>query len=186
MTRMCRARKRRRPKKQAMPSNAKYLTGIYPGTFDPVTKGHLHLIRRASRLVDHLIVGVADNKRKGTLFGHKERVEMVRADIQTMPDKGCEIEVKGFDNLLVHFAQEEKASCIFRGLRAVSDFEYEFQLTGMNTKLDPTIETVFLMASEQWQFVSASFVKEIGAMGGDIGEFVTPQVAERLKKKFKR
>ena len=159
-------------------------TGIYPGTFDPVTKGHLHLIRRASRLVDYLIVAVADNSRKGPLFSHAERVEMLTADISTMKEKGCEIEVRSFDNLLVHFAREVGASCIFRGLRAVSDFEYEFQLTGMNAKLDPEIETVFLMAADKWQFVSASFVKEICSMGGDIEEFVTPQVAKKLKAKF--
>lgn len=165
---------------------AKYLVGIYPGTFDPVTKGHLHLIRRASRLVDKLIIGVADNERKGPLFTHEERVQLVQADIASMPEKGCEIEVMPFNNLLVHFAREQKATCIFRGLRAVSDFEYEFQLTGMNSKLDPALETVFLMASDKWQFVSASFVKEICSMGGDIAEFVTPHVADKLKAKYQR
>ena len=166
--------------------NAKLSTriGIYPGTFDPVTKGHLHLIRRASRLVDHLIVGVADNARKGPFFTHEERVEMLKSDIENMKEKGCEIEVRSFDNLLVHFARDVGANCIFRGLRAVSDFEYEFQLTGMNAKLDPDIETVFLMAADKWQFVSASFVKEICSLGGDVEEFVTPQVAEKLKAKF--
>ena len=168
------------------PSSPKYLTGVYPGTFDPVTKGHLHLIRRASHLVDHLVVGIADNARKGPLFTIEERLEMVRADIANMHDKGCEIEVQPFGDLLVHFARRMKASCIFRGLRAVSDFEYEFQLTGMNAKLDPEIETVFLMASDKWQFVSASFVKEICSLGGDVEEFVTPQVAEKLTRKFKK
>ncbi|MEZ5918521.1 MAG: pantetheine-phosphate adenylyltransferase [Alphaproteobacteria bacterium] len=165
-------------------AQAKYITGIYPGTFDPVTKGHLHLIRRASSLVDRLIVAVADSPRKGPLFAHEERVEMVRSDIENMHEKGCEIEVRSFDTLLVNFAKEMEASCIFRGLRAVSDFEYEFQMTGMNAKLDPDIETVFLMAADKWQFVSASFVKEICSMGGDIREFVTPQVAQRLYAKF--
>lgn len=160
--------------------------GIYPGTFDPVTKGHLHLIQRASRLVDHLIIAVANNDRKAPLFTHEERLEMVKADIANMNDKGCGIEVKAFDNLLVHFARDMKASCIFRGLRAVSDFEYEFQLAGMNAKLDPAIETVFLMASDKWQFVSASFVKEIGSMGGNIDDFVTPQVAAKLKARYKK
>ena len=169
-----------------MPNKAKVLTGIYPGTFDPVTKGHLQLIRRASRIVDRLIIGVADNQRKGPLFSLKDRVDMVKKDIANLPEKGCVIEVKPLNGLLVKFAREQKATCIFRGLRAVSDFEYEFQMTGMNAKLDPGIETVFLMASDKWQFVSASFVKEIGAMGGDISEFVTPQVAERLRKKFKK
>ncbi|MCB1531560.1 MAG: pantetheine-phosphate adenylyltransferase [Alphaproteobacteria bacterium] len=167
-------------------NKGKYLIGVYPGTFDPVTKGHLHLIRRASRFVDHLIVGVADNKRKGPLFSLKEREQLLRTDIENMQDKGCEIEVQVFDKLLIHFAKDVNASCIFRGLRAVSDFEYEFQMTGMNAKLDPDIETVFLMASDKWQFVSASFVKEICSMGGDISEFVTPQVAEKLKAKFSK
>jgi len=167
-----------------MTQNGKYLTGVYPGTFDPITKGHLHLIRRASKMVDKLIIGVADNKRKGPLFDYDERFSMISEDIANMSEKGCEIEVKSFDNLLVHFARDVNASCIFRGLRAVSDFEYEFQLTGMNAKLDPEIETVFLMASEKWQFVSASFVKEICSLGGDIDEFVTPQVAAKLKEKF--
>ena len=164
--------------------NGKYLIGVYPGTFDPVTKGHLHLIQRASTLVDRLIIGVADNERKGPLFDHDERMAMLREDISNLPDKGCEIEVKAFDNLLIHFARQEEASCIFRGLRAVSDFEYEFQMTGMNAKLDPGIETVFLMASDKWQFVSASFVKEVCSMGGDIAQFVTPAVAEKLRGKF--
>lgn len=165
--------------------SGKYLIGVYPGTFDPVTRGHLHLIRRASKMVDKLIVAVADNPRKHPLFSHEERVQMIEADLQTMQGKGCEIEVKPFDNLLVQFARDVNASCIFRGLRAVSDFEYEFQLTGMNAKLDPDIETVFLMAADKWQFVSASFVKEISSMGGDIQDFVTPNVSERLKEKFK-
>lgn len=165
-------------------NSGKYIIGIYPGTFDPVTKGHLHLIRRASKMVDKLIIGVADSQRKGPLFGLDDRVGMLREDIKNLNDKGCEIEVQSFNNLLVHFARDVNASCIFRGLRAVSDFEYEFQLTGMNAKLDPEIETVFLMAADKWQFVSASFVKEICSLNGDISEFVTPQVAERLKAKF--
>ncbi|MGH1399087.1 MAG: pantetheine-phosphate adenylyltransferase [Alphaproteobacteria bacterium] len=165
-------------------SNPNPRIGIYPGTFDPVTKGHLHLIRRASRMVDKLVVGVADNARKGPLFSIEERVEMLRADIENMNEKGCEIEVRSFSNLLVHFARDVEAAIIFRGLRAVSDFEYEFQLTGMNAKLDPEIETVFLMASDRWQFVSATFVKEICSLGGDVDEFVTPQVGAALKRKY--
>ena len=160
--------------------------GIYPGTFDPITKGHLHLIKRASRQVDHLIVGVADNKRKGPLFPLKERLEMVKTDCDNLPEKFCEIEVVAFDNLLVHFAQERKANCIFRGLRAISDFEYEFQMTGMNARLAPEIDTVFLMAADKWQFVSASFVKEIHAMGGDVSEFLTPATLMRLEGVKKR
>lgn len=165
-------------------NNGKYVIGVYPGTFDPVTKGHLHLIRRASRMVDKLIVGVAANTRKGPLFTQDERVEMVQADLENMHDKGCVIEVKSFDKLLVEFAADEGAVCVFRGLRAVSDFEYEFQMTGMNAKLNPEIETVFLMAADKWQFISSSFVKEICSMGGDTEEFVTPQVLDKLKEKF--
>jgi pantetheine-phosphate adenylyltransferase len=166
--------------------HGKYRIGVYPGTFDPVTKGHLHLIKRASTLVDRLIVGVADNPRKNPLFTHGERVELIKADLANMHEKGCEIVVQPFSKLLVEFAADMNAACIFRGLRAVSDFEYEFQMTGMNSKLNPDIETVFLMAADKWQFVSASFVKEIGSMGGDITEFVTPLVAEKLQEKFKK
>ncbi len=167
-----------------MTNNSKNRIGIYPGTFDPVTKGHLHLIRRASRLVDHLIVAVADSPGKNPMFSLEERREMVAADIETMTEKGCEIEVRSFNNLLVSFAKETDAACIFRGLRAVSDFEYEFQLSGMNAKLDPSIEMVYLMASDEWQFVSASMVKEVASLGGEVAEFVTPQVAKKLKSQF--
>ncbi len=165
-------------------NSLKQRIGVYPGTFDPVTKGHLHLIRRASRLVDHLIVGVADNTRKGPLFTIDERLAMLRTDIENMREKHCPITVQSFDNLLIHFARDVGASCVFRGLRAVSDFDYEFQMTGMNAKLDPAIETVFLMAADKWQFVSSSFVKEIYSLGGDVSEVVTPMVEELLKDKF--
>jgi pantetheine-phosphate adenylyltransferase len=155
--------------------------GIYPGTFDPITRGHLHLIKRASRQVDKLIIGVADNPKKGPRFSLEERVEMVRQDCENMPEKYCDIEVKPFNNLLIHFAQAENATCLIRGLRAVSDFEYEFQMTGMNARLAPEIDTIFLMAADKWQFVSASFVKEIHSLGGDISEFVTPTTLKRLQ-----
>jgi len=154
--------------------------GIYPGTFDPITKGHLHIIKRASRQVDKLIVGVAGNARKNPRFSIEERIEMVKTDCANLPEKYCDIEVKVFDNLLVHFARDMEANCIFRGLRAISDFDYEFQMTGMNARLAPDIETVFLMAADKWQFVSASFVKEIHALGGDVSEFVTPATLDRL------
>ncbi len=154
--------------------------GVYPGTFDPITKGHLHIIKRASRQVDRLIIGVAGNARKNPRFTLEERMEMVRTDCANMPEKYCDIEVQPFDNLLVHFARDVKAACIFRGLRAISDFDYEFQMTGMNARLAPDIETVFLMAADKWQFVSASFVKEIHVMGGDVSEFVTPATLGRL------
>jgi len=160
--------------------------GIYPGTFDPVTKGHLHIIERASKLVDHLIVSVAPNARKAPMFSQEERLEMVKRDINNMPDKHCEISVEGFDELLIHYARKKKATCIIRGLRAVSDFEYEFQMTGMNAKLDDNIETVFLMASDKWQFVSSSFIKEISALGGDMSDFITPNVKSRLEEKIKQ
>jgi pantetheine-phosphate adenylyltransferase len=158
--------------------------GIYPGTFDPVTKGHLHIINRASKLVDRLIVGVAMGTRKGSMFTPPERLAMVQTDIANMPHKQCPIDVVGFDNLLIHFARDQGAACIFRGLRAVSDFDYEFQMTGMNAKLDPNIETVFLMAADKWQFVSSSFVREIFALGGDLSEVITPAVADAMRKKL--
>lgn len=164
-------------------------TGIYPGTFDPVTRGHLHLIKRASRLVDHLIVGVAKNERKKPLFSYNDRLEMLETALVDMREMGaidsrCTVEVRSFDNLLVHFARDMDASVIFRGLRAVSDFEFEFQMTGMNARLAPEIETVFLMAADKYQFVSSAFVKEIYSLGGDISEVVTPDVEARLKAVF--
>jgi len=167
-----------------MTKTGKFTIGVYPGTFDPMTKGHLHIIKRASKLVDHLIVAVADNSRKKPLFTQKERVEIVRTDIGNMYEKYCEVEVRPFDKLLIHFAKDVKASCIFRGLRAVSDFDFEFQMTGMNAKLDPDIETVFLMAADKWQFVSSNFVKEIISMGGDVSEVVTPHTLQALKAKY--
>jgi len=157
--------------------------GIYPGTYDPITKGHLHIIERASKLVDKLIVGVANNPGKQPLFDLDERMDMVKTDIGTMRDKFCPIEVVPFDNLLVHFAREQGATCVFRGLRASSDFEFEFQMTGMNFRLAPDIETVFLMSSDKWQFVSSSFIKEISKLDGDISDFVTPNVLSLLKAK---
>ena len=167
-----------------MSKQGQYITGVYPGTFDPPTKGHLHLIKRAAKIVDRLVVGVAHNERKGPLFTVDERAEMVQTDVNNMGISECEIVVQPFDQLLVDFANSQNATCIFRGLRAVSDFEYEFQMTGMNAKLSPDIETVFLMAADKWQFVSSNFVKEICSMGGDIADFVTPEVLERLKQKF--
>ena len=157
--------------------------GIYPGTFDPITKGHLHIIQRASKLVDKLVIGIAPNTRKSPLFTPEERIEMVQEDIKNMRVKHCEIEVEAFDQLLIHYTKAKQAQFIFRGLRATSDFEYEFQMTGMNAQMEPDIETIFLMASDKWQFVSSSFIKEIYALGGDVSKFVTPNVLQALKKK---
>ena len=159
--------------------------GIYAGTFDPVTKGHLDLIKRASFLVDTLIIGVAPSRHKAPLFTQDERATILSTDIENLHGKGCTIHVRPFEGLLVDFARKSEATCIIRGLRAVSDFEYEFQMTGMNAKLDPSIETIFLMAGDKWQFVSSSFIKEIASLGGDITQFVTPNVKAELQKKFK-
>ena len=155
---------------------------IYPGTFDPITNGHLDIIRRAVRLVDRLIVGVAHNAGKGPLFGIDERLSMLREETEAMvqADGVAAIEVRAFDNLLVHFAVSMGAGIVIRGLRAVSDFEYEFQMAGMNARLDPNIETVFLMASDRHHFISSRFVKEIGRLGGDVASFVTPRVAAHI------
>jgi pantetheine-phosphate adenylyltransferase len=159
---------------------------IYPGTFDPITNGHMDMIRRATRVADHLIVAVARNAGKNPLLGVDERVELVRAEVADLnsPAEGRRVEVRPFDNLLMHFAQSVGAGIIVRGLRAVSDFEYEFQMAGMNSRLDPNVETVFLMASESHQFISSRFVKEIGRLGGDISSFVSPRVADRLAARF--
>lgn len=155
--------------------------GIYPGTFDPVTNGHMDIIMRASRMVDRLVVGVARNAGKGPLFTTEDRVSLVREEIAAADcDLGSPVEVRPFDNLLMHFAMSVHASVIIRGLRAVSDFEYEFQMAGMNARLNPKIETVFLMASDRFQFISSRFVKEIGLLGGDVTHFVSPRVAARL------
>jgi len=150
--------------------------GLYPGTFDPITKGHYDIIKRASKLVDRLIVGVGVNPGKGPLFSIEERVELVRAECAEIGPKGAVIEVRPFSNLLMHFAMEINAVMIIRGLRAVSDFEYEFQMVGMNARLNPDIETVFLMASDSYQFIASRLVKEIAMFNGDISKFVSPRV----------
>lgn len=161
------------------------LIGVYPGTFDPVTLGHLDIIERALKVVDHLIVGVADNPGKGPLFSAKKRVEMMETDLANNRKlKGKSFEVVPFSKLLMDFVTDVNARVIVRGLRAVSDFEYEFQMAGMNSYLNDDIETVFLMAQDKHQFISSRFVKEIAKLGGDIRHFVTPNVAEALKKQF--
>ena len=158
--------------------------GLYPGTFDPITNGHTDIIERALKTVDKLIIAVARNAGKGPLFSTDERVEMVEDEIQPLIRAGHDIEVRSFDSLLMHFAVTVGASVLIRGLRAVSDFEYEFQMAGMNARLNPDVETVFLMASEGVQFISSRFVKEIGSLGGDITSFVSPEVAKRLANRF--
>jgi pantetheine-phosphate adenylyltransferase len=157
---------------------------VYPGTFDPITNGHRDIIQRAARLVDRLVVAVASNDGKGPLFTTAQRLAMVEEEIRPWRREGLEIEVMAFDCLLMHFVQKIQAKVIIRGLRAVSDFEYEFQMAGMNSRLDPTIETVFLMAAERQHFISSRFVKEIGRLGGAIDGFVSPHVASALKAKF--
>jgi len=162
--------------------------GVYPGTFDPITNGHADIILRCIKVVDRLVIGVARNIGKGPLFTTEERVQIVRDEIDHLADADARkrIDVRPFENLLMHFAVEVGASVILRGLRAVSDFEYEFQMAGMNNRLNPKVETVFLMASDRYQFISSRFVKEIGLLGGDVSHFVSPRVAARLAERFSR
>jgi pantetheine-phosphate adenylyltransferase len=159
--------------------------GLYPGTFDPVTNGHLDIIGRALKLVDRLVIGVAINEDKGPLFTLEERVEMLRAETAPLAH-GAEIVVTPFSSLLVHFAREQGATILVRGLRAVADFEFEFQMTAMNQQLDRNIETVFLMADPRHQAVASRLVKEIARLGGDISGFVPPSVARHLLAKVGR
>ena len=162
-------------------------TGVYPGTFDPTTNGHMDIIKRGARVLDRLVIGVAVNGGKGPLFSLDERVEMVREEVATLEDpKIGEIEVKPFDSLLMQFAEAENADCILRGLRAVSDFDYEFQMAGMNARLNPDIEILFLMASERHQFIASRLVKEIAELGGDISSFVSANVARRVNERYER
>jgi pantetheine-phosphate adenylyltransferase len=164
---------------------AKPRVGVYPGTFDPITNGHMDIILRATHLVDHLVVGVAHNAGKGPIFTMEERVAIVQEELVAYHDElASAVEVKPFDNLLMHFAMSVDATVIIRGLRAVSDFEYEFQMAGMNARLNPKIETAFLMATDKYQFISSRFVKEIGMLGGEIGHFVSPRVADHLRRRF--
>ncbi|HEY8290386.1 MAG TPA: pantetheine-phosphate adenylyltransferase [Acetobacteraceae bacterium] len=160
--------------------------GLYPGTFDPVTNGHLDVIGRAARLLDKLVVGVAINTGKGPLFPIEERVELVKAETKPIADRnGTLIEIVPFDTLLVDFARKVGASMIVRGLRAVSDFDYEFQMAGMNYRMAPDIETIFLMASERHQFIASRLVKEVAMLGGDISSFVPALTLERVLKRIR-
>jgi len=158
---------------------------LYPGTFDPVTLGHLDIIQRAVKLFDHLVIGIANNPSKSQAFTLEERIEMMRRE--SAPFSGGEratITVECFDTLLIHFARKIGAAVIIRGLRAVSDFEYEFQMVGMNQRLEPNIETVFLMADPRHQAIASRLVKEIASFGGDVSAFTSPAIAAALKKRF--
>src|SRR5215471_8511266 len=160
-------------------------TGVYPGTFDPITSGHMEVVRRSLRLVDKLVIGPAINIGKGPLFSLDERVAMLKEDIADFaPAEHGRIEIVPFEGLLIHFAREVHASVIIRGLRAVSDFEYEIQMANMNARMEPNIETIFLMASDRHQFIASSLVKDIARLGGDTSQFVSKKVFERLRKKF--
>ena len=159
--------------------------GVYPGTFDPITSGHMEVVRRSLRLVDKLVIGPATNIGKGPLFSLQERIDIIKGDPEDFSDEDkARIQVTPFDGLLIHFAREVGASVIIRGLRAVSDFEYEIQMANMNARMEPNIETIFLMASDRHQFIASSLVKDIARLGGDTSQFVSKKVFERLKRKF--
>ena len=153
---------------------------LYPGSFDPITNGHLDIIQRASRIVDHLIVGVAENKKKDYFFSMEERKKLIEETVSKNKKNLNNVNVEVFDGLLMHYAEKIKANVIIRGLRAISDFDYEFQMTGMNARLNSDIETVFLMASEKHQFISSRFVKEIFLLKGDVSSFIPNEVAIEL------
>ena len=162
-------------------------TGVYPGTFDPITLGHMDIIRRATHLVDRLVIGVTTNPSKSPMFSVEERLAMVEREMAAITDcGGAEIRVVSFDSLLMDFAVREGASMIVRGLRAVADFEYEFQMAGMNQQLNDEIETVFLMAGVSLQPIASKLVKEIALYGGDIGKFVTPAVEADVRARVDR
>ena len=159
--------------------------GIYPGTFDPITNGHTDIIARAVRLLDRLVIGVAVNPGKIPIFTIEERVELVREEIALLKiGSYSQIEVTQFSGLLIDFANQVGASAIIRGLRAVSDFDYEFQMSSMNAKMAPDIETVCLMASDKHQFIASSLVKEIATLGGDVSQFVSSRVSNRLRERL--
>jgi pantetheine-phosphate adenylyltransferase len=159
--------------------------GLYPGTFDPITNGHIDIIRRGAMLVDRLVIGVAINRDKGPLFSLEERVAMIEQECAALSQEtGTEIIAHPFENLLIDCAKEVGAQLIVRGLRAVADFEYEFQMVGMNRALDDSIETVFLMAEARHQAIASKLVKEIARLQGDVSNFVSPYVNEQLRAKF--
>lgn len=155
--------------------------GVYPGTFDPITKGHLDVIERGIKLFDVLVVAVAEGLTKAPLFDVEERLDMIRAEVK----KYKTVRVESFDCLLMDYMKKKKAKIVLRGLRVVSDFEYEFQMALINRKLDASVETVFMMTSDNYAPVSSRFIKEIAKFGGDVSAFVTPGVSRRLEKKFR-
>jgi pantetheine-phosphate adenylyltransferase len=160
-------------------------TGVYPGTFDPITSGHMEIVRRSLRLVDRLVIGPATSISKGPLFSLEERVDIIQQDLADFPEADRKrIVIVPFDGLLIHFAKKVEATVIIRGLRAVSDFEYEIQMANMNARMEPAIETIFLMASDRHQFIASSLVKDIARLGGDTSQFVSKRVFQRLKTKF--
>ena len=160
------------------------IIGLYPGSFDPITNGHIDIILRASKVVDILIIGVAENEKKKHLFSLKDRRSLIEEQLDKKKPRINNVNVVMFDGLLMSFAEKVNANLIIRGLRAVSDFDYEFQMTGMNARLNSTIETVFLMASERHQFISSRFVKEICMLNGDVSSFVPEEVHAKLSNKF--
>ena len=158
-------------------------TGIYPGTFDPMTSGHMDIVKRSLKIVDNLVIAVAKNINKDSLFSVDERINIIKSDISNLNRFNSKINVMELSGLLTTFAKDQNATCIIRGLRAVSDFEYEFQMTGMNYQLNPDIETIFLMTSEKNSFISSNFVKEVHKLGGDVSNFVSKNTLEQLNKK---
>ena len=162
-------------------SQAKSRVAVYPGTFDPITNGHIDLVSRAAPLFDRIVVGVAESTSKGTAISLEERIELARIALEDIPN----VEVRGFASLLAHFVEEIGARVILRGLRAVSDFEYEFQLASMNRHLIPSAETLFLTPAEQYSFISSSLVREIARLGGDVSGFVHPAVQRALKQRWR-
>ncbi len=157
--------------------------GIYPGTFDPMTNGHMDIVKRSLKIVDNLVIAVANNLSKDSLFTIDERIDIIKNDIISLREISKNISVIELSGLLTTFAKKQNATCIIRGLRAVSDFEYEFQMTGMNYQLNPDIETIFLMTSEKNSFISSNFVKEVHKLGGDVSNFVSKNTLNKLNKK---
>ena len=155
-------------------------TIVYPGTFDPITNGHIDLIERASKLFDNIIVSIASSKKKSPLFTIEERISLATECLSHLPN----VEIKGFDYLLVNFVKDCDGDAVMRGLRAVSDFEYEFQLANMNRALSPDVESIFLTPAEKFSYISSSLVREISSLQGDVTKFVPPNVADALVKKF--